>query len=628
MAKIEQPWVPLFLKFIEYLRINSKEAVSVDDKGAELKLWRSQKIFLNFIKSGLEEDAHWFMVGKSRQLGISTVSEALDIFWLAYHPNMMGCYVCDTDSNRKIIREKLRRFVESFPDGFFGSKFSITANNEKFMLFSNGSRLDFLIGGSKTKENWGEGRGYTMVHLTECSKFGTMAGINNFCESFSATHPNRLFIFESTSKGINHWTEMWDEFGRDTYDKRRLFVGWWGKEINTIKKKDPKFAIFGTLEPDEYEQELIDKVERDYGYKVTQEQLAWYRFQHSNTTKSDADLFQNQPWTIEQSFVASGHSFFDMKKLQDEAAYLTPYPYIGYKYLIGNDFWNVVCEEIDDPNRADEVTLKVWEEPDDDGVYVIGCDPAYGRAEDKDSHAIQVFRCFGDKLLQVAEWTDNKPETKQAAWVLAHLAGAYKNCLINVEAAPGPGGVIINELENLRDRVRIDPRFEAADVKNPAWDDFLFTARWYLFKKPDSFSPGFVKCWESNFKTKGQIMHLTHDKYTCDILEIRSAKLVAEMMDVIRNGDRIEAPSPKHDDRVISMALCVRAWNDDLMMYLIGQGEFYDKYLRKLEGEEESPMSKAIGFAIKNFFNQQEDYVAPPTPRQVWEEENGFTPRS
>lgn len=623
---VKQDWVPLFHEFIKYLRINSKEVPSIDNRGAPLNLWRSQKMAVETIVSGMERGAHVFMFGKARQLGVSTVFEALDIFWLATHSGMMGAYVCDREENRATIREKITRFMGAFPPNFFGSSFKVEKDNKDFMLFSNGSRLDFIVAGTKAKENWGEGRGYALCHLTEVSKFGSAQGLANFRETLSETNPDRLFVYESTSKGMNHWRTLWEEFGRDEFGKRRMFLGWWSKDLNIIKKGDQRYAVYGVADIDPLEQELIDKVKNDYGYSITREQLAWYRYKQSDTTVTHEDMRQNLPWTIEESFVATGHSFFQMNLLQDELTKCSDIVYKGYRYLIGNDFWSVVCERIRDPNLQQEITLRVWEEPVEDATYVIGCDPAYGRSEHKDRHAICVMRCFGDKMLQVAEYADNETGTRQAAWVLAHLAGAYKNCVINVEAAPGPGGVIMNELENLRDRMRIDPQFDVTVGKNENWADFLSTARWYLYKKPDHFAPGFVKGWESNSRTKVQIMEQLRDKFVTGNIIIHSRPLVEEMMDVIRDGDSIEAPQSAKDDRVIALALCNRAWIDSLMMSLLAQGETYESYLKSENG---NPLDKSVKFVnniVSSFFNNAEEMADVPVipPHRQWLYDKGF----
>lgn len=626
MTNMKQEWVPLFEQFISYVRINSKEVPAVDKLGAPLDLWPSQKIALNTVVKGLEHGAHAFMFGKARQQGISTFFEVLDIFWLATHNSMMGAYIIDKEKNLPAIRDKIKRYFKSFPPGFFGKKFQIENDNKEFMLFSNGSRLDFLTAGTGKKQtHWGEGKGYTFIHATECAKFGNPEGLASFRSTLAENNPDRLFIYESTSNGINHWRDMWEEFGRDEFGKRRMFIGWWGNPYNIVKKTDRAYAVYGKADPDPVEQELVEKVEEDYGYKVTREQLAWYRYQHSNVTISEQALNQNIPWTIEQSFVATGHSFFNMGLLQVELDRCREIPYKGYKYIMGNDFWSVICEHLYDSNRIDEVTLRVWEEPDPEGTYAIGCDPAHGRDADNDRHCIQVVRCFGDKIVQVAEYADNEIDTRQAAWVLAHLAGAYKNCVVNVEIT-GPGGVIITELENLKDRMRIDPKFDQNTKGNENWADFLESARWYLYRKPDHWGPGLVKCWETNWKTKAQIMNQLRDKFVTDCIIMRSKPLVEEMMDVVQEGDSIAAPDSARDDRVFALALANRTWIDSFMMALLSQGETYVAYAQEQNGEPVDKSTKFMNNVVRDFFRSAEERADEPkiSLHQQWLYDRGF----
>lgn len=628
--KIPQEWVPLFEEFLTYLRINSKEVVAVDARGAPLNLWRSQKIALKTIIKGLEEGAHSFMFGKGRQQGISTIFEALTIFWLAMNNGMMGASVIDKEENRLALRAKMTHYMNSFPKGFFGKNFEIVSDNRDFMKFSNNSRLDFIVAGtSKKKEHWGEGRGYAFAHLSEVSKYGSAAGLASFRETLSETNPNRLFIYESTSKGLNHWKEMWDEYGRDTFGKRRAFIGWWAKELNMIPRNDPRFEVYGAAAPDPMEQELIDEVRAKYNFRVSREQLAWYRYKHSDTSVTDQDMAQNHPWTAEQSFVATGFSFFQSFMVGENIDIVTskenPVRYKGYKYLLGNNFWESSCEEITDPARKGEIVLRVWEEPEPEGHYVIGVDPAYGRDAAKDRHCVSVWRAFGDKVVQVAEYADNAIDTRQCAWVVAHLAGAYRNCIVNPEVT-GPGGVMINELENLRERIQHDPYFDRKDKKNENWDDFLSNARWYLWKKPDHFSATGVKGFNTNWKTKIELMELTRDKYVTNRLVIRSLPLLEEMMTVIRDGDTIEAPAPLHDDRVIGMALAVRAWSDSLEMPLLAQGVLYDEYVKALSGEKLDSTSKMLNNIVRDFINRKvEDAdTIRLTPEEQWLYDHGL----
>ena len=149
------------------------------------------------------------------------------------------------------------------------------------------------------------------------SKFGNAAGLASFRATLSESHPDRLFLYESTSKGLNHWFDMHNEFGEDELRKVRTFVGWWGNPYNILKKGTAGYEMYSAADIDPLEQELIDAVYNDYGFKITKEQLAWYR-QEDRSSNDPASLHQNFPWTISQSVVATGSSFFALGAIQEE----------------------------------------------------------------------------------------------------------------------------------------------------------------------------------------------------------------------------------------------------------------------------------------------------------------------
>jgi len=84
------------------------------------------------------------------------------------------------------------------------------------------------------------------------------------------------------------------------------------------------------------------------------------------------------------------------------------------------------CFRIPKLIRSNEknATLKVWEEPDEKGFYVIGGDPADGSSDWADRFSVCVFRRFADGMEQVAEFNTSDLNQFQFAWVICHLAGA------------------------------------------------------------------------------------------------------------------------------------------------------------------------------------------------------------
>ena len=620
-----QRWFPVFMDFVKLLRIDSKEVEAIDDKGSPLNLWGSQKRFLEGVCEGLDVGVRVFYCLKSRQVGLTTLSLAIDVFWLAMYPATIGALVSNNPKNSAANRRAIRRYVQSVPKGFFGKSFTIVDDNEKFLTFSNGSRLDLLVAGKRSTA-WGEGAGYIFAHCTEVSDYGKKEGLDSFLESLADSHPNRLLILESTAKGFNFYRDMWYAAKKDTHRSKCIFVGWWSKELNRIKKDDPLFPLH-SYEIRSDERELIDAVLEEYGHQVTMEQLAWYRWRASKDDTDINTLCQNQPWTEGQAFVMSGFSFFNTRLLQQDLARIqNPEDRIsfkGYRYHLGNEFQAGVMEPITTMDLIEEVRLRVWEDPTPNGQYVIGCDPAWGRNDWADRTSISVWRCFADKLVQVAEYADSDVDTRQAAWVLAHLAGAYRNCMINIELTGGPGMAVMTEFDHLKDRMRAEMYRENVR-KDYDWDDFLQNARWYLYHKPDSLGAGYAKGWLSSHDSKWRMMCGLKDSHASGIMLLRSVPLVEEMLTVVQDGSEISAPGRAKDDRVFAAGLANLGWAEWFRPGMIQRSETYDAVMAMENGEEQNKLQSFVGKIVQSFMTRQEEYEPPPTEREEWMTDRGF----
>lgn len=300
MARRSTKWIELFHEFIVPLRIFSKETSSDDpENGSPLELWDSQQRFLNEMAEGLEDGVRNFTCLKSRQLGITTVSLVIDVFWCAMYPGTRAALVSDNESNRDENRSIIEGYIKSFPQGYFGESFKVVKANRSFMQFSNGSRITFLVAGTKKKGvSWAEGKGYSFAHKTEVSKYGDADALKSFDESLAQTNPDRLFITESTANGYNHFRSAWIESKRDTATQRGFFIGWWASNVNRIDKLDRRFTLYGTYPASGEEREKVRAVREQYGHVITPEQLAWIRWKESDQTQDIHMLTQNQPWCV------------------------------------------------------------------------------------------------------------------------------------------------------------------------------------------------------------------------------------------------------------------------------------------------------------------------------------------
>lgn len=631
-------WLTAFRNFVGDIRIKSKEVRSTDPRGVPLVLWESQKRFLGEVGGGLDNGIHIFNCLKSRQLGATTVSLAIDVFWPAVHDNLIGCVVSDTEKNSEKNRATITAYVNSFDQGYFGGSFDIVTNNRKMIQFSNGSRLDFLIAGVRKKSTaWGEGEGYTLIHCTELASYADAEGLKSLEEGFAQTNPARLMINESTAKGYNHWRDRWRSGLDKPLTERSFFIGWWSNDLNRIARSDPRFAKFGRFPASGDERELIHNVHVLYDYKVDAEQLAWIRWKQSNAGQEQDLLEQNQPWTADQAFVQSGRSFFQMHKIQEsineiinanlKGADDSPFRFKGYRYEVDGDFFSFRMEELEfSQENLSLVELKVWEEPVKGGRYVIGYDPAYGRTEHKDGNAITVWRCFADRLVEVAEYVTDDVDLKYASWVLFHLCAAYGDVMANVELT-GPGRLVMEEFDHLRQL--LDATMNRPKVEERNWQDAGANARWYMFHRVDSPGAGYLHNTAANTEDHEQLMHGLRGAYVFGELTIRSLRMLGQMRHVvIDETGHIGSPESSNpevkDDLPYSAGLAVMAWKKWVKPAMIFNGETYERVMKEEAGEI-SKAPRLTDSMVSRFLAHLEAEANKEPPRGTrWQIESGL----
>ena len=670
MAKASTRWVPLYRKYLSSLRIQSKHAASdPDGEGIKLKMWTSQRRVLDAILDGLQRGIHVFYCLKSRQLGVTTITLSILLFWLAYNPNTIGCLASDSDKNAQKARSTIRRYLKSLAP-FMGKSFAVVTDNKFGFEFSNGSRLDMLVAG-KSKVAWAEGEGYMVGHLTELANYGKSEGISSFRHTMAPENPRSLYIFESTAHGPNHWKDMWEAAREDEFGCACVFVGWWSHDLQKIRMSDPRWKKFGTQEPTPEENDLIAAVRKQYDYEVTMEQLAWYRYQQTLPNSEDGDMDQSQPWTEDQAFVQSGVSFFQNRLIAQRRQFIIDtndevesrqeaagepieasvanggFAYQQYQFYLGDEFHLSKIESIGVPLPSDQIKLRVWEKPHPEGIYAIGVDPAGGRSEESNAHCASVWRCFADKMVQVAEWADSLPETRHCAWVTAYLAGQYQNCRINIDLTGGIGSAIMQAFDDLRSRMRSEEyqtlirnlaeaeiaenraKREAAGEKlgmghnqGPRWefDDFLPAANWYLYRRIDSPGPGYQYNTKLGVDLKFKICNMIRDSWVTNLLEIRSIPLLDEMSNVVQTRSDIGASAPgrQRDDRTFAMALANQTWVENLRGGLISQGITWDGAKKKQAGLI-SPLADQLNRKVFSILRAADEMADLPPPRSFFE---------
>lgn len=602
MATSDGRWLKLFDQFIDNLTVDSKETGV-----GKLELYQSQRMFLKELAAGLEEDVRSFTVLKARQLGISTIMLGIDLFWLMVFPGTQGALVTDDEGNRENFRNILERYMKGLPASY---RVRITKHNREMLTLSNGSVLYYIVAGTKKKGAMGVGRGLNFVHATEVSRYGDPEAWASFVAAFAEQNPNRLYVYESTARGYNLFHDIWTD-AKEAVDQKAIFIGWWAKEIYRLKRGGKIYKSVMDHDKDgkpmytAEERELIDRVKEMYGVEVDDEQVAWYRHETKKLGSDAGYIAQEHPWWEGQAFMMSGRMFFPNKQLgvAMERAYAQGFK--GYRYSLTEDFLNTKIEPVKSSKQAQ---LRVWEEPDHEGVYALGVDPAYGSSIERndwnDRFSIQVLRCYADRVVQVAEYADDNLAPHQFAWITAHLAGYYRNVRVVLEIN-GPGVPVFQELKHLRQQISRGPNAERA--RAAGIDKIFDNWSWYLYHRQDSLGSGFFLHMKTTSETKNQIMSRMKDMLMLNMLDIRSVPLVNEMERIVQDGTWIGAEGRGKDDRCLAFALALRAYDDWLRAPLVEQDRTYEKEQKRIAQREEVGKGVTFGrFVVEDFFAKQE----------------------
>jgi hypothetical protein len=552
--------------------------------------WPSQRIIVDAVAKGLNEDIHEFVVLKCRQVAVTSVCSVIELFWSLANPGVQGAIIADRTDNLERLRRIFASLLETLPPEWRTPEHKLVQNNRNGMAFANRSVIDLMAAASNP--DLGASRALNMMHATECSQWKSLAGVESLKASLARENPHRLYIWESIANGFNWYYNFCQQAKLDRHMKF-IFIGFWAQPTYSIAKSDPDYKIYwdGHLTTEEINRARY--VKENYSWIIKPEQIAWWR--REAEFRQEEYMLRHYPWHERECFIASGSGFFPAQRTLEMAEQLTPSPpYRGYKYFFDEDFLKSKIEQVDNPETA---MLKVWEPPEPKGIYCIGVDPSGGGGGDSDDHAIQVLRCYSDRVVQVAEFQSNKPLTYQLAWVLAHLAGAYQDHLANLEVT-GVGAAVLPEVRNLRQLAERGILQGVPGTQNIL--NMIGAVRWFLYKRPDTLGgAGNVIAWKANSDNKSQVYSEIRDSLMLRRLELRSPRLVAQMQSIVEDDGWIGAgpDTGENDDLVSALVLAHHAWVEWRRPMLVARNLTWDSVKGKSPPQD---MGTVLSFAFSS----------------------------
>lgn len=313
---------------------------------------------------------------KARQMGFSTLSEAI-LFWAtATAENTHSLIVAHTEDATANLFKMTKRYYESLPEPLRPMR---AASNAQELVFDRGrssagegaglnSRIRCATAGGQ-----GVGRSDTIqnAHLSEFAywngdKKATFAGIMQAVPDL----PGTIVIVESTANGYDEFKELWDrsvekQARGDTDGFTPLFFPW--HEMRSYRRPAPP-----DFEATAQERELAER------YGLDDEQLCWRRWCIETNCMGDEDTFrQEYPASPDEAFRSTGCCVFDQDALisRREALRRAPPPERGVFEFTYDEAGHEKLRDIRFRPRRDG-PLRILSPPEPGVPYVIGGDTA------------------------------------------------------------------------------------------------------------------------------------------------------------------------------------------------------------------------------------------------------------
>lgn len=589
-----------FYKFDEFC---SKLIVNSKDRGLiPLKLWTPQIYYKAMIERGIANGVYEFICNKSRQGGITTYNIACLDYWMNRWQGTLAAMVSDGGSNIARSRGIFSCFMDHAAPGTHVGYENYGHHNNFELQLDNMSVCSYLIAGKKKKSSdggdLGQGKGINFLIATEVSSYADSKQIEKIRDSFSSKHPHRLYLWESTANGFNHWKDMCDT-AEHAQTQKYIFLGWWLHPDYRCEKGSNEYRVYwdGALKPEE--KRWIKEVKYLYGkefreimgydLEITPEQIAWYRLQYYEKKNQDMNaLYQEHPPTSELSFIMSGYKYFSSDRLTEAYKAAVAKPFEAYRYTFGQDVNDTKVHK----TNAVNAQLKIWAHYVPGGMYALGADPAYGYNQDSDQSVLAIYRCYSDRIVQVAEFCAVGIRTDQFAIIILHLAGAYKNTYVNLEIT-GPGAAVLSELKNIQKQQRLFlSRGEAHFL------DTTSCIKHFLYARQDALRQSFNLHTKTTEQEKEDMMGKYKGMFETERMEINSAPTINEMKYFGRLDGSLQGMGGEYDDRVIGNALAVLAWMRWIMPMMANANQTY-ALVTKAEEEHKTPEQNLVTQFLK-----------------------------
>jgi hypothetical protein len=329
-------------------------------------------------RAGLQHwmDNRYSLTLKARQIGWSTLATGFQVWWALFKPESEVIDVSRTEREAKDLLAKSMRGYRNLPE-WMRKRVSLLSDTQTEVVFSNGSK----IASHPSASDPARGTSASLIIVDE------WAFLPNPDEAWASMEPvadigGRIIGLSTANGWGNFFHTLWSQAKAGDNQFATQFFGW-----DAVPERD----------------------------------AFWYESKRASLPPWQ--LAQEYPASEREAFIQSGRNVLDQDVV--DAIVTQPAELIGHlsdSDVSGAKSWQLVVGSND--------VLSVWQEPQLDGVYVVGADVAEGLEHGDFSSAHVVCADTGEV---VAHWHGHFAPDLFAV-ELYRLAGWYNWALLAPEA--------------------------------------------------------------------------------------------------------------------------------------------------------------------------------------------------
>lgn len=367
----------------------------------------AQNEFYEKFKQSYGQKPSRFIVLKARQLGLSTLTEALITGLTMLNPNTNAVIMAHLAESASSIFNMTKLYISELPEMMRPQQ---KYSNAKEIVFddpnggNNGlkSSIRVMVASDATR-----GSTYKLAHLSEVAFWEHPEEALLALNQAIPMTDDSLIVIESTANGFNYFYNLWQDAVNGRNDYTPIFFPWY---------VDPEYSRpYDGFTKTAYEADIQKR------YSLTDDQLQWRRWCIANNCGGDETKFrQEYPITPEEAFITSGKSIFNTEIILEHMKQLREPIKVGYFNYSYNGSRIYDIKWVDDPSGY----IKIYHEPN--GNSVIGGDTA---GEGSDFFVGQVLDSTGRQMAVLHHQFDTDQYVKQM-----YCLGAYYHSLIAIES--------------------------------------------------------------------------------------------------------------------------------------------------------------------------------------------------